>query len=218
MPINYPTSLDTLTNPTSSDTLDSPPHATQHANANDAIEALEAKLGITSSTPTAGTILRGTSTGGSTWITAYRFLVHCSADITDVTGDGTAYDVVFDTAISNPGTVVSLSTGVFTAPVAGLYQLSAVVSLLGLLDAHTLGEIVIVTSNRTYRLQRHRFGQNIRDSVGGLDVYSGSILADLDASDTAKVQVSVSGSTKTVDIDGGTSATFFSGHYVGPIS
>lgn len=43
----YPSNLDNFTNPTSSDTLDSAsvPHATQHANANDAIEAIEAELG-----------------------------------------------------------------------------------------------------------------------------------------------------------------------------
>lgn len=49
MAINFPTSLDTLTNPTSSDTLAEVTHSDQHADANDAIEALEAKVGIDSS-------------------------------------------------------------------------------------------------------------------------------------------------------------------------
>lgn len=49
MATNFPTSLDALTNPTSSDPLSSPNHANQHADANDAIEALEAKVGINSS-------------------------------------------------------------------------------------------------------------------------------------------------------------------------
>lgn len=46
MSTNFPTSLDALTNPTGTDNLDSPDHAAQHANANDAIEALEAKVGV----------------------------------------------------------------------------------------------------------------------------------------------------------------------------
>ena len=46
MATNYPTSLDTLTNPVSNDSLNSPSHSAQHANANDAIEAIEAKLGL----------------------------------------------------------------------------------------------------------------------------------------------------------------------------
>ena len=52
MATNFPTSLDTFTNPTATDTLDSPPHDQQHANINDAVEALEAKVGINSSADT----------------------------------------------------------------------------------------------------------------------------------------------------------------------
>ena len=52
MATNFPTSLDALTNPTSADSLNSPDHAGQHANANDSIEALEAKVGINSSAVT----------------------------------------------------------------------------------------------------------------------------------------------------------------------
>ena len=52
MATNFPTSLDTLTNPTSSDSLNSPSHSAQHANSNDAIEALQAKVGADSSAVT----------------------------------------------------------------------------------------------------------------------------------------------------------------------
>jgi hypothetical protein len=49
---NFPTSLDSLTNPSSGDSLTSPSHAGQHADANDAIEALQAKVGVNSSAVT----------------------------------------------------------------------------------------------------------------------------------------------------------------------
>lgn len=52
MPTNFPASLDSLTNPLSTDTLNSPSHSGQHANANDAIEALQAKVGIDGSAVT----------------------------------------------------------------------------------------------------------------------------------------------------------------------
>jgi hypothetical protein len=52
MATNFPTSLDSLTNPNSTDQLNSPSHAQQHANVNDAIEALEAKVGISGSSVT----------------------------------------------------------------------------------------------------------------------------------------------------------------------
>jgi hypothetical protein len=48
----FPTSLDALTNPTATDALTSPSHADQHANANDAIEALQAKVGVNGSAVT----------------------------------------------------------------------------------------------------------------------------------------------------------------------
>jgi len=52
--VNFPTSLDSLTNPTSGDLMNSVtvPHATQHANLNDAVEALEAKVGVDGSAVT----------------------------------------------------------------------------------------------------------------------------------------------------------------------
>lgn len=52
MATNFPTSLDALTNPTSTDSVATVDHAAQHANANDSIEALEAKVGINSSAVT----------------------------------------------------------------------------------------------------------------------------------------------------------------------
>ena len=53
MATNFPSSLDNFTNPTSGDTLDSPDHAGQHADVNDAVEALQTKVGLT------GLLLRG---------------------------------------------------------------------------------------------------------------------------------------------------------------
>jgi hypothetical protein len=52
MATNFPASLDSLTNPTSSDSLNSPSHSAQHANVNDAVEALQAKVGADSSAVT----------------------------------------------------------------------------------------------------------------------------------------------------------------------
>jgi hypothetical protein len=64
---NFPTSLDSFINPTTNDFLNSPNHVSQHSDINDAIEALEAKLGITASTPASGKLLRGTGAGTSEW-------------------------------------------------------------------------------------------------------------------------------------------------------
>ncbi len=55
MATNFPTSVDTFTNPVSNDSLNSPSHSVQHADANDAIEAIE------------GYILNGTGAAWQTW-------------------------------------------------------------------------------------------------------------------------------------------------------
>lgn len=52
MASNFPTTLDNFTNPTSTDKTDSPSHAGQHSDLNDAVEALQAKVGIDSSADT----------------------------------------------------------------------------------------------------------------------------------------------------------------------
>jgi len=51
MASNFPSSLDSFTNPSSTDAMDSVsvPHATQHSDLNDAVEALQAKVGADSS-------------------------------------------------------------------------------------------------------------------------------------------------------------------------
>ncbi len=49
MAILFPSSLDNLTNPTAANPLNSPSHSGQHSDENDAIEAIEAKIGVDSS-------------------------------------------------------------------------------------------------------------------------------------------------------------------------
>ena len=74
MATNFPLSLDNFTNPTVNDSLNSAtvPHSAQHANANDAIEALQAKVGIDSSANTASldyrvAALESTPVTGTAW-------------------------------------------------------------------------------------------------------------------------------------------------------
>ena len=54
MTTNFPSGLDAFTNPSATDAMDSVtvPHATQHADLNDAVEALQAKVGVDGSAVT----------------------------------------------------------------------------------------------------------------------------------------------------------------------
>lgn len=52
MSISFPTALDNFSNPTASSDLSNPSHSQQHSDLNDAVEALQLKVGITNSTDT----------------------------------------------------------------------------------------------------------------------------------------------------------------------
>jgi hypothetical protein len=72
MATNYPTSLDAFVNPTTSDSLNSPSHSLQHANANDAIEAIETKVGFGAApagSAATGAVLVASTGGTTSWTT-----------------------------------------------------------------------------------------------------------------------------------------------------
>ena len=98
------------------------------------------------------------------------------------------------------------STPTFTAPVTGKYLLRAGVRFADLDTASTYFIMYMLTSNRSYQsiISLDRFSNDVAYLTRTL-----SVVADMDASDTAKVQVlfQVSGSAQTdVDTD-----SFFSG-------
>jgi hypothetical protein len=70
MATNFPGSLDTFVNPASGNTLDSPSHSLQHSDINDAVEAIETKLGVGTATPGTATayfpLVAGTA-GATSW-------------------------------------------------------------------------------------------------------------------------------------------------------
>jgi hypothetical protein len=116
----------------------------------------------------------------------------------NVTGDGTYADVAFNTEVFDTGSDFNPATYTFTAPCAGRYILSAHLYIMGIAAAHNNSVIRIVTSNRTY----WSFITPIATGEEGLSIGTITSLADMDASDTAKVVISVDGSTKTVDVWG----------------
>jgi hypothetical protein len=73
MTSSYPASLDSFTNPSATDEMDDPgvEHDVQHSDANDAIEALQAKVGVGASTPTTvGDVLTVSASGVTGWSNA----------------------------------------------------------------------------------------------------------------------------------------------------
>lgn len=67
MATSYPGALDSLTNPTGTDYQDTVPHAAQHANANDAIEAIQAELGVDPAGPNTTVVERMDNMRSGNW-------------------------------------------------------------------------------------------------------------------------------------------------------
>lgn len=140
------------------------------------------------------------------------FTAYVSSTITDVTGDGTVYGpVIFDSELFDQNSDYNTGTGQFVAPVSGRYMFAGALDMRPLTASHTIILIQIVTSNRTYNV----FDSNaaIRFTFGATNIlrYPFAIFADMDAADTAYVQLTVSNDTKTVGINGST--TLFSYWY-----
>lgn len=156
-----------------------------------------------------GTVMSALDTGEIIYPLQPAFLAVPSATLTDVTGDGTAYNVVYDTEIFDQNSDFSSTT--FTAPVTGRYQFNFTISLGGILVANSVLSASLITSNRNYTFL------NINPfpiTNSGNYAVSCSVLADMDAGDTCLSRVNSSGGTKVVDvISGGTTdpRTWFSG-------
>lgn len=78
----------TLPNPAGTDKTNNPDHAALHGNTNDAVKAVEAKLGTGASTPASNTFLIGNGAGTSAWSSLTS--AQLAARISDETGSGAA--------------------------------------------------------------------------------------------------------------------------------
>lgn len=138
------------------------------------------------------------------------FNANMSADANNVTGDGTPFTLTYDTERFDQGADFNTSTYTFTAPVTGRYQFNMLALLMNIGASHTYGNIWLITSNKTY------YNQVTIDNIGaGNKTLDYSVLTDMDAADTAYVQITAYGSTATVAVNGTNPGTnFFTGHLV----
>ena len=139
------------------------------------------------------TRMRISSTGAVTAPTAPAF---------SATPDGTQSNpgnntkIEFNTEIFDQG--ANFTNDTFTAPVTGRYQLNVSIRTNGGFDTATDYQgFQLVTSNRSYTTE---VDPDIFDSAGGFYTFQLSVLADMDASDTALINHFFNGGTVTLDI------------------
>src|SRR5574338_606447 len=156
-----------------------------------------------------GTVMIGEDTGEITYPLQPCFMAYNSTTRADVTGSGEVYTLIFDTERFDQNSDWD-GTSTFTAPVTGRYYFGATALFQQVISTMT-SVMLIVTSNKTYV-----FGNYPGLIAAGNFPISASIIADLDAADTAQFQVIVGGGTKVVDISGDATdiRTWLSGYLV----
>jgi len=119
----------------------------------------------------------------------------------NATGDGTAYDIVYDTISSSAadydetGGGLVEATGIFTAATRGVYHMAGRLSFFPIGAAHTRAYLYATISGTQYNLVELN-PTNV--DVSGVCRISFNETFFMDAADTMKLTFLVSGSTKTV--------------------
>ncbi len=139
------------------------------------------------------------------------FLANLSTDATNVTGNGTAYTIIFDNKITDQSNSYDAATGIFTAPVTGKYVFSTTVRWDPDTALPTSGQVTILRTGRTNTVV-------VYDNATFLEFtqVTGSVMESLSAGDTVRIQITLSGSTLDCDVlgngAGGELQTYFSGY------
>ena len=159
-----------------------------------------------------GATLWGSVSAAGAWTRPLQpaFLAYLSATAENKTGNGTAYTLGTDalTEVFDRGSNFN-TNGTFTAPITGIYDLKAQVTITGATIATTF-VISIVTTARTYTKTFIKAAGSQDESV------EVSALCDMAATNTATVTITVTGEgADTDDIKGGAALeTFFCGTLV----
>jgi hypothetical protein len=166
-----------------------------HVGLDDSADDLVIGLGSTLGTTTH---MAFDETGAITKPLQPSFLCLKNGTASDVTGDGTVYTIAGWTETIDRNADFNNTSGVFTAPVTGLYLLTLTVYVQGFTTSHADNQVYFYSSNRNYNL----LGVTMQSAVGhtGDYVVTGSQIVDMDASDTVSVRMDYRGDNKTIDV------------------
>lgn len=146
------------------------------------------------------------------------FSAYLSSTVSNVTGNGTTYSIIFDTEIFDQNSDYNNSTGVFTAPVTGRYFLCSTVHFIS--DATSGGTqctMHIFTSNRLWVTAAFPTARRVTNFLGPNDAITYNLIAfaDMDAGDTAQIRIQSESGSLVDDIYGAASPyTCFCGYLV----
>lgn len=126
------------------------------------------------------------------------FQAYNNAPVANVTGDGTTYEVTWNTV--DYDTNGDFSSPAFTAPVDGIYYFTASLVLTGLAVGHVNGQAYFKSSTgeTQYGMRLNPYAT----SDGGVLAFEANSLYKLSAGDTVSLFLQVSGGAKVVSVYG----------------
>jgi hypothetical protein len=144
-------------------------------------------------------------TQGSLRADQSAFAAGLTADQANATGDATAVNLATYTENFDLSNVFDAVTGIFTAPLFGYYEFTGHIQLANLIAGHNDALLILVTTGQSYLLDRVNPGAV---KIGANEAHmTGRVVVPMNSGDTAKLQVIVSGSTKTVTLSSGGAAS-----------
>lgn len=148
MATNFPTSVDNFTNPTANDSLNTPSHSLQHANANDAIEAVEDYL------------LNGAGKTGLVHLNTTTFSAQATVNV----------DNVFSSTYENYYIVLNVTSQTVTGPIGSQFRTGGVAYTSGNYFWQTYGASDWLTATWTTNV----YTSQTYHQLGGYVVSTGS--------------------------------------------
>lgn len=142
-----------------------------------------------------------------------RFMAYLNGTNSNVTGDGTTYVLAGLTAVTNDDTMLNTTSGVVTIPFNGFLQIAGGISLLEVGTLHTTLVLTYLVNSTRYEVVSIGDAGTSRRSDGNLIAGMSSLMIPVSTNDTVSVEITVLGSTKTIDVTGSSSFrdTFFTG-------
>lgn len=161
------------------------------------------------------TFVADDNSGGINFLDNTAFLAVLDSAMVNATGDGTNVTVLFNNEIRDGRSAYIPATGIFTAPMSGLYDFSAAASIDGIGVGHDRFNLELVTTSRTLGVS----GMNLnttKDAFSRQGINCSWSRVYLAEGDTAFIRLSVANGGKTVGVQADATKSWFSGGMTRP--
>ena len=124
--------------------------------------------------------------------------------------------ILFSSEIYDKNSDFNTSTYTFTAPVAGRYLFAVTIVALNVDSAISYAQAKLVTSNHTTKIQTLESGADHFNEDAAYYQFHNTVIEEMDANDTAYVQIRIQGGAAQTDIDSDSNTgTLFHGYLLG---